>query len=38
MHDGAKTGAYVKRTGKAVVIRLAGYFFRYKFRVLAAFY
>lgn len=37
MHDGAKTGVYVKKDRKAVVIRLAGYFFRYKFRVLAAF-
>lgn len=37
MHNAAKTDGYVKKDRKAVILRLAGYFFRYKFRVLAAF-
>ena len=33
----AKNGEPLKKNKKAVLIRLSGYFFRYKFRVLAAF-
>ena len=36
MNNSNKTGEYVKKDRKAVILRLAGYFFRYKFRVLAA--
>lgn len=36
MNNSNKTGEYVKKDRKAVILRLAGYFFRYKIRVLAA--
>ena len=35
--ENAKNGEPLKKNKKAVLIRLSGYFFRYKFRVLAAF-
>lgn len=37
MHNNSQTGGHIKKNRKAVILRLAVYFFRYKFRVLTAF-